>query len=85
MSTGTERLIRRLGTLRNTSVAVIDLVPLGILLRRQSRNTTGVVPSMRVPLFRVLPDQRVHLGDTGAGENEMTLGDDVGCVFGRFR
>jgi hypothetical protein len=85
MSTGPERLIRRLGTLGHTSVPVINLVALGILLRRQGGDTTRVVPSVRVPLFRVLPDQRVHLGDAGAGEDKVALGDDVGRVFGCFR
>lgn len=85
MSTGTKRLIRRLGTLGNTSVPVIHLIALGILLGRQGSDTTCVVPSVRVPLFGVLPDQWVHLGDAGAGEDKVAFGDDVGCVFGMIR
>lgn len=81
MSTGTKRLIRRLGTLGNTSVPIIHLVTLGILLGRQRGDTARVVPPMRIPLFRVLPDQGVHLSDTGASEDEVALGDDVSCVF----
>lgn len=50
VTTGTEWLIRRLGTLRDTAVSIVDLVTLGVLFRCLRCYSGGVIPSMRVPV-----------------------------------
>jgi hypothetical protein len=83
MSTSTEWLVGRLGTLADGSVTIINLVATVVVLQSLVCNTLLVDPSVRVPNGRVLPDGRVHLGDTRRGKDEVALGDDVRNVLFR--
>jgi hypothetical protein len=115
MSTGSERLVRRLGTLadscqkrekeRNeqrqyrglmewrrtakgrTSKSIVDLLNrLAIIeLSRLSSEPILVGPTAWHPRLGVLPEHWVHLGDTGAGHDEVTLGNDVRAGLGGGR
>ena len=81
MSSGAERLVGRLGPLADSSVTVIDLVSTVVILQGLVSYTLLVDPSVRVPDGRILPDGRVHLGNTGGGEDEVALGDNIRSVL----
>jgi hypothetical protein len=81
MSTGSERLIRWLGTLADGTIPIVDLVTSVILSQGLASDTLLVDPSVRVPDRGILPDLGVHLSDTGGSENEVTFRDDVGRVL----
>lgn len=86
MSPSTERQVLTLRSLADRSEPVVDLfasstfVVFFVLL---CSNTVGVGPATRLPGGGVFPDARVHLGDGGARDEEVTRGDLVRGVFRR--
>jgi hypothetical protein len=81
MSTGSERLVGRLGALADGTVPIVDLVTSIVLSQGLASDTLLVDPSMRVPDRRILPDLGVHLSDTGGSEDKVAFRDDVGGVL----
>jgi hypothetical protein len=85
MATRTERLVRRLGALRNRTKPEIDLLAalVRVLRRGLLRDALRVAPARGLPVVRGAPDCRVHLRDERGGEDIVALGDDVSLVLAR--
>lgn len=81
MSAGTERLVGRFGTLADGTVPIVDFVTSVVLGQGLASDTLLIDPSVRIPDRGVLPDQGIHLGDTGRSEDKVTLGNDVRDVL----
>jgi hypothetical protein len=84
MSSRTERLIRTIRSLTNCSEPEINLLSIlvSVLLQRRHRNAFRIIPTIRLPFIRGLPDLWILLSEERGGEDVVASRYNISSITG---
>jgi hypothetical protein len=87
MSSSPKRLIRTLSAFTDLPVPIVNLLASRavVILECGGTDSLFIEPSVRVPLFGLLPDLGVHRRDPWGGHEKVVLWDDVRIGLRRRR